>query len=77
MDASRSSLVCKRLRWKGGEIQSAPDAGATFKKVATRDSFFAPTETRQKPREQKRTNVNGFGRESLILLEFPGRALRS
>lgn len=36
-----------------------------------------PPEIRQKPREQTPTNVNDLDRETLILLEFPGRVLRS
>jgi hypothetical protein len=37
----------------------------------------SPPEIRQKPREQTRTNVNDLDRETLILLDFPDRVLRS
>ncbi|GAC1559748.1 MAG: hypothetical protein NVS2B7_34250 [Herpetosiphon sp.] len=36
-----------------------------------------PPVIRQKPREQTRTNVHDLDRETLILLECPGRELRS
>jgi hypothetical protein len=36
-----------------------------------------PPETRQKRREQTRTNTHDFVGETLILLEFSSRALRS
>jgi hypothetical protein len=35
-----------------------------------------PPETRQKRREQTRANTHDFVGETLILLEFSGRALR-
>jgi hypothetical protein len=38
---------------------------------------FSPPVIRQKPPEQMSTNVDDLDRETLILLEFPDRVLRS
>ena len=63
---------------------SATGLGAMFRNgsIATEACWrFAavshPPVIRQKPREQTRTNVNDLDRETLNLLELPGRVLRS
>jgi hypothetical protein len=45
--------------------------------LAVRGGFSMPPVIRQKRREQTRTNVNDLDWETLILLELPGRVLRS
>jgi hypothetical protein len=51
-----------------------PDCGDAWRMA---EDVRFPPETRQKRREQTRTNTHDFVGETLILLEFSGRALRS
>jgi hypothetical protein len=51
-----------------------PDFGDAWRMA---EDVRFPPETRQKRREQTRTNTHDFVGETLILLEFSSRALRS
>ena len=66
----------RRLGYVRGISALHLELGHRLMQLADGLTFWPPV-IRQKPREQTRTNVNDLDRETLILLELPGRVLRS